>query len=266
MLLQKLMRNPLVRARPVHDEQRQATQMLPRPIFSCLITTTERQNTRWPLIPTGDMSLYMSTWDVCEGMWEGACVTAARAAVLQQSGEGQAGKGRAVPFTLLEAFPFPSKFNNCQITFSEVCGEVVCDSSTPKLSLRSWIQKQRAWFSSQPLLCCWEFTPPQSGLLHRTERKSESVFSVRQQYSCFISVANCLFSSSKPQHFNLKGIQDELMLAHNICHIPSLSFSEPKCQELSPPIITIMSYISDAKMNYWNKILIKLEVSQQFDL
>lgn len=175
-------------------------------------------------------------------------------------------EGQSSTFHPLEAFPFPSKFNNCQITFSEVCGEVVCYSSTPKLSLRSWIQKQRTWFSSQPLLCCWEVTPPQSGLLHRTERKSESVFSVRQQYSCFISVANCLFSSSKPQHFYLKGIQDELMFAHNICHIPSLSFSEPKCQELSPPIITITSYISDAKMNYWNKILIKLEVSQQFDL
>ena len=210
--------------------------------------------------------LCKSMWDVCEGMWESACVTAAHTAVTQQSREGQAEKSRTAPFTDLEAFPFPSEFNNCQITFSEVRGEVVCYSSTPKLSLRSWIQRQRAWFSSQPLLCCWEVTPPQPGVLHRMERKSELVFSVRQQYSHFISAADCLFSSSKAQYFYLRGIWDELMLAHNICHIPSLSCSEPKCQELSPPVIAITSYTSNAKMNYWNKILIKLQVSQQFDL
>lgn len=56
------------------------------------------------------------------------------------------------------------------------------------------------------------------------------------------------------------------MLAHNICHIPSLSCSESKCQELSPPITAIVSYTFDAKMNYRNKILIKIQVSQHFDV
>lgn len=187
-------------------------------------------------------------------VYEGACISAAQAAVPQQSREGKAEKGRTAPFHGLESFPSPSNFNNCQITFSEVCGEAVCYSSTPELCLRSWIQRQRAWFSSQPLLCCWEVSPPQLSVLHRVERKSESVFGIRQQYSHFISAANYLFSSSKAQHFYLSGIQDELMLAHNICHILSLSCSEPKCQELSPPVIAITSYTSDAKMNYWNKI------------
>lgn len=214
---------------------------------------------------------HLSLQEVCAFMWVcekyvRACERAFALLLAKTQCPSRAEKGRTAPFSGLEAFPFPPKFNNCQITFSEVCGEVVCYSSTPKLCLRSWIQRQRAWFSSQPLLCCWEVTPPQPTVLHRAERKPELIFSIRQQYSYFICAANCLFSSSKAQHFYLRGIQDELMLAHNICHILSLSCSEPKCQELSPPVIAITSYTSDAKMNYWNKILIKLQVSQQFDV
>lgn len=110
------------------------------------------------------------TW-VCE-MYVRACerVLALLLPTLQCTSRAEKGKQRRAGQHLSLAWRH-SHFLQSQITFSEKCGEFVCWNSAPELCLRSWTQ--RDWFSSRPLLHCWEVTLLQPEVLHGVERKSE---------------------------------------------------------------------------------------------